>query len=93
MLPALKSDMDTLISQSKDSVTAVKEEYETSVKDKLNSLTENLNRADDSVAGLMSELDNSVKKYFRYYRHGFLRPDPGRRDAEQFRSALKRSLR
>ena len=58
---ALKSDMDTLISQSKDSVTAVKEEYETSVKDKLNSLTENLNRADDSVAGLMSELDNSVK--------------------------------
>ncbi|HIX28671.1 MAG TPA: YhgE/Pip domain-containing protein [Candidatus Blautia stercoravium] len=58
---ALKSDMDTLISQSKDSVTAVKEEYETSVKDKLNNLTENLNTADDSVAGLMNQLDNSVK--------------------------------
>lgn len=58
---SLKNDMDALISQSKDSVTTVKEEYEVSVRENLDRLTENLNTADDSAASLMSELDNSVK--------------------------------
>ena len=57
---ALKADVDRLIADSVQSITDVKNSFETNVKDELDNLANNVDNTGSSVSTLLQQLNNSV---------------------------------
>lgn len=57
---SLKAEIDTLISESVQSITAVKTDFEANIKEKLNNLATQANSTDSSVTALLQQINTSV---------------------------------
>ena len=57
---SLKAEIDTLISESVQSITAVKTDFEANIKEKLNTLATQANSTDSSVTTLLQQINTSV---------------------------------